>query len=139
MADMSFTAAEIKPLVFNGAVLRRYLAGGTITVGHLVYVASDGDVERADGNVSAAVAEAIGVAVESYDGETTINSGDPVSVCVFGPISGFASMTAGTILWVSDTIGRIADAAGTFDRVVGYAETAGIVFVNPDINVPSSA
>jgi hypothetical protein len=139
MADITFTAAEIKPLPFNGAVLRQHRAGGTITVGHLVYLASDGDVERADGNVSDTVAKAIGIAVESYDGETTINSGDPVTVCVFGPVSGFASLTPGTILWVSDTVGRISDAAGTFDRAIGYAERGGIVFVNPDINTPSSA
>jgi hypothetical protein len=142
MADMAFTAAEIRPLPSHGAIIVPGTAGGTITVGHLVYIASDGDWERADGNVSAAVSRAQGVAVESYDGETTINAGDPVSVVVFGPVSGFDALTAGANYYASDTVGRIADATGTFDRQIGFGmELAGevVLFVHPQQNDPSSA
>lgn len=142
MSDMAFTAAEIRPLKEHGAVIVPGTAGGTITVGHLVYIASDGDWERSDGNVSAAVARTQGIAVESYDGETTINAGDPVSVVVFGPVSGFDDLTAGANYYTSDTVGRIADAVGTFDRQVGYGmELAGevVLFVFPQQNDPSSA
>lgn len=131
MADIAFTAANIRPLTENGAVLRKYTAGGTITVGHLVYIAADGDVERSDANAGDPAQQAIGVAVESYDGETTINANDPVTVCVFGPVSGFSGMTPGDTIWVSDTVGRAADAAATFDRIIGYAESATVLFVNP--------
>lgn len=142
MADMAFTAVEIRPLPSHGAIIVPGTAGGTITVGHVVYVASDGDWERADGNVSAALGRAQGIAVESYDGETTINTGDPVSVVVFGPVSGFDALTAGANYYVSDTVGRLNDTVGTFDRGVGYGiELAGEVclFVFPQQNDPSSA
>lgn len=139
MADVSFTAAEIAPLREHGAVVLPGRAGGTITVGHLVYMASDGDWERADANVSAAVARAQGIAVASYDGETTINSGDPVSVCVFGPVAGFSSLTPGANLYISDTVGRIGDAVGAYDRIIGWAMAAGTIFVSIQQNDPSSA
>lgn len=142
MADIAFTAANIRALPSHGAVVLPGQAGGTITVGHLVYQASDGDWERADGNVSAALARAQGIAVASFDGETTINSGDPVSVCALGPVSGFTSLTAGANYYLSDTVGRIGDAVGTFDRIIGYGvELAGEVclFVSIQQNDPSSA
>lgn len=139
MAAVAFEATEIRHLPFNGALVRPYRAGGAITVGHLVYVATDGDVEAADANVDGPATATIGIAVCGLDGETAIASGDPVSVCVFGPVSGFSGMTPGDVLWVSDTVGRVDTAAGTFDRAIGYAERAGVIFVNPQINDPSSA
>lgn len=142
MADMAFTAVEIRPLKEQGAIILQGTAGGTITVGHLVYIASDGDWVRADGNVSATESRAQGIAVESYDGETTITEGNPVSVVVFGPVSGFDALTAGANYYVSDTVGRINDGVGSFDRSVGYGiELAGEVclFVFPQQNDPSSA
>jgi hypothetical protein len=118
-------------------------AGGTITIGDLVYIAADGDWERADGNVAGGeTSRAVGIAVESYDGETTITSTNPVSVCVFGPVSGYISLTGGANYYVSDNVGKIADAVGTFDRIIGYGmELAGevCIFVFPQINDPSCA
>ena len=131
MALISLTSADIRALEPNGAVVRPYTAGGAITVGYAVYVADDGDVEQADANAGGGAEDAIGIAVESYDGETSISAGDPVSVCVFGPVGGFSGMTPGDTLYVSDTVGRIADAAATFDRIIGWAESATVVFVNP--------
>lgn len=139
MADVTFTAAEISPLREHGAVVLPGRAGGAITVGHLVYLASDGDWERADANVSAAVARAQGIAVASYDGETTIASGDPVSVCVFGPVAGFSGLTPGGNMYISDTVGRIGDAVATYDRIVGFAWNASTIFVSIQQNDPSSA
>lgn len=142
MSDVTLTAANIRPLKTHGAVILPGQAGGTITIGDLVYIASDGDWERADGNVSAALARPQGVAVESYDGETTINSGDPVSVVVFGPVSGFTGLTGGANYYLSDNVGKIADAVGAYDRIVGYGvELAGEVclFVSIQQNDPSSA
>ena len=49
MANITVTSANIRALQANGAIVRRYLAGGTVTVGYAVYIASDGDVEHADG------------------------------------------------------------------------------------------
>jgi hypothetical protein len=136
--EITVTAANVRALTENGAILQRYIAGAAITIGNLVYIASDGDVEHADGNVSLAVGMAIGIAVASYDGETSVAAGDPVSVCVFGPVSGYASMTPGTNLYVSDTVGRLSSVAGTVSRVIGYARSADVVFVHPQQNVTSS-
>ncbi len=139
MAKLALTAVKIRALTENGAVIRPYDAGGSMTVGDLVFVASDGDVEQADANVNQASAKGIGIAVQSFDGETSIVAGTPVSVCVFGPVAGFSAMTPGANGYVSDTAGEIADAAATYDRIVGYAERAGVFFVNPEMNDPSSS
>ena len=139
MSAISLTAANIRALTENGAVIRRYIAGGTITVGNLVALASDGYIDPADANGSQALSMAIGVAVQSYDGETSIAAGGPVSVCVFGPVSGFLAMTPGANHYVSDTAGSVDTATGTYDRIVGYAESATVLFVNPEMNDPSSA
>lgn len=137
MGDISLTAANVRALQANGAVVRSFTAGGSITVGDLVYIASDGDVEQADGTGQAS-AKAIGIAVESYDGETSINSGDSVSVCVLGPVSGFSGMTPGQTLYTSDTAGNVSDTAGTYTHVIGRAEAADIIWVEPDHSDPSS-
>lgn len=142
MSDISYTAANIRALVSHGAIVMPGQAGAATSIGHLVYAASDGDWEDADGNVSAPLARAQGIAVESFDGETTINNTDPVSVCVFGPVSGWTGLTAGANYYLSDTVGRIADAVGTYDRIIGYGvEIAGEVclFVSVQQNDPSSA
>jgi hypothetical protein len=129
MANIAFTAAKISSL--TGAIKRRYEAGGAITVGHAVYVAADGDVEEADGS-AAGTAGAIGVAVASRDGETSIAAGDPVTVVVLGPVGGYTDGTPGAKAWVSDDVGRIADAAGTSGHELGYWESANVLFVLPD-------
>ena len=140
MADITVTAAQVAALTENGAVLRRHVAGGALTVGQLVSLSADGFVDPADGNVAlGTLARPIGIAVALYDGETAIASGRPVTVCVFGPVSGFSSMTPGDNHYLSDTAGRINDAVGTYDKIVGYAETASILFVHIEQVDSSSA
>ena len=138
MATISLTSVNIRALQANGAVVRPYTAVSTITIGYLVYITTAGTVAHADGDVDAATARGIGIAVESYDGQTSVAAGNPVSVCVFGPVSGFSGMTPGANGYVSDTVGRLDDAAGTFSRIMGYAERAGLFFVHPEQNDPSS-
>ena len=138
MADISLTSVNIAALQPNGAVVRPYIAGGTLTVGYLVYITTAGTIVHADGDVDAATARAIGVIVESYDGETSITSGNRASVCVFGPVTGFSGMTPGANHYVSDTVGRLSSTAGTFSRIMGYAERAGVFFVHPEQNDPAS-
>jgi len=137
MGDISLTATKIRALQANGAVVRSYDAGEDLTVGNVVYVASDGDVEKAQATAQAS-AKGFGVVVESYDGETSISDGDRCSVCVFGPVSGFSSMTPGDTIYVSDTEGKLADEAGTYSHVMGRAERAGVLWVDPAQADPSS-
>jgi len=139
MANITVTSASVRALqAGNGAIVSRYTAGDTITIGYAVYIVDDGDVEHADADASQAASRGIGIAVESYDGETSVTAGDPVSVCVFGPVEGFSGMTPGDPIFVSDDVGRIADAAGTYSRAIGRADSATQLWVNPESTNPSS-
>lgn len=142
MSDIAFTAANIRAHRSHGAVVIPGKAAGPLTVGHLVYQSSTGWI-RADGDVALGVpARAHGIVIESFDGETTIASGDAISVCVFGPVTGFTSLVANANYYLSDTVGRIADAVGTYDRIIGYGiqlSTEVGIFVMIQINDPSSA
>lgn len=133
MADVTVTAAQVKALQANGAIVRRYTAGAALTVGEAVYIASDdGYVDPADAS-AVGTAKGIGIVVESYDGSTAIAAGDPCSVCVFGPVSGFSGATPGGKAWVSNEAGNVADAAGDVAHELGYFESATVLFVNPDV------
>lgn len=137
---MAVTAANVRAL--EGAIKRRYLAGGTVNMGDAVYLASDGDVEQADANTAASV-EAIGVVVAGSDaGETAFEAGDAVTVVTYGPVGGFSSLNEGVKQYVSETAGAVTETAptgsGTWTKTFGYAEAAGVLFVNPDIEDASS-
>lgn len=138
MASLSFTAANIRPL--DGAVTRAFNAGAaSITPGDLVYIVSDGDVEVADGNGAQALARAVGIVTAIQGGKASTAAGDRVTVVLFGPVAGFTGLTPGANGYVSDTAGDIADAVATYDRIVGFAESATVFFVSIQQNDPSSA
>lgn len=130
MADLTTTTANASPL--PGSHVEGFNAGGSGALLDTVYVASDGDVEQADGSV-AGTADAIGVVVGIVDGKTSFVAGDRVQVLVWGPIAGFSGMTPGDVLYQSDTAGKVADAAGTVSHKIGRARTATILFVQPPI------
>lgn len=132
MADITVTAANVRALTPNGALTRDYTAGAAITHGQAVYIASDGDVEPADGS-AAGTAKAIGIAVAHNDTDTSVAAGERVAVCVFGPVSGFSGATPGGKAWVSDEAGAVADGAGTVGHEIGYFESAAVLFVSPDV------
>jgi len=130
MANVTSTAADIRPL--EGAVVRRFDAGGAITVGYAVYLAGDGDVEVADGSAVGTTKPALGVLVgvaPEAASSTAAAAGDAVDVVMSGPVAGFSSLTPGTLLYVSDDAGRIADAVGTKDCELGIALSADTIFV----------
>lgn len=138
---MAVTAANVRPL--NGAVIRQYDAGGSLTVGNAVYVAADGDVEAADANLAAS-AQAIGVvvAVKDTTGLTTASAGDAVSVVTFGPVAGFSSLNEESLQYISETAGAITETApsgaGTWSHIIGYAEQSTVLFVMPGISAATS-
>ncbi len=131
MADITVTAADVRPL--PGAVIEAYDAGGALSVGDAVYMAADGDVEEADAS-AAGTAYAIGIVVSitnAATGATTAAAGDKVDVCTAGRVTGFSGMTPGDVLYMSDTAGALADAAGTTSHKVARARSAVTIFVNP--------
>lgn len=142
MAQMAYVAKNIRAL--EGAVLRHFQAGATISVGQLVFVAADGEVEVADadnGNARAARAIGIVVAVSDEYGGTVANAGDGLTVCVYGAVSGFTSLVESTYGYVSETAGQIEDTPPTGQTnvyIVGIAHAENIFFVNPGITAPTS-
>jgi len=131
MSSVTVTAADVRPL--PGAIVRRYEAGATMTPGDLVYVASDAQVELADID-GAASAQAIGIVVAGPQGKVSFVVTEQVDVVVFGPVTGFSSLTPGALHYGSVTAGDIETAApagssGDYLWIVGYAESATTLFV----------
>lgn len=139
-------AANIRPL--EGAVLRMAVAGATVNLGAPVYISDDTDnnrptVQHCDGNVSATLANVRGVVVAvAQPGETSALVGEAVTICVLGPVSGYAGMTPGARQFVSSTVGEVTETApsgaGTWTAPVGFAESDGVLFVMPGLQAPSS-
>lgn len=139
MTVLAVTSNEVRALTSHGAVVVPGVAGGTVTIGYLVYQAADGHWEHADAN-AVGQQTALGVAVQSYDGEDTVAEGNALSVCIMGPVSGFDALTAGALYYLSDTVGRLDTAEGAYDRIIGNGMMlAGEVVLNVNIQLTDAA
>lgn len=134
MADVTVVAADVRPL--PGCLIRRFSAGGTITVGAPVYINANDTVSAADGS-AVSTSFAIGICVSGNGASKTVPvSGDEVDVVLFGPVAGYSTnMVAGGVFWVSDTTGTLCDAASgaTKDTVMGIGLSATVLLVRPQI------
>lgn len=131
MGALTVTAKDVRPL--PGALCRRFTAGATVNAGNIVRLDTSGDVCKADA-VTLANSRAIGVAVADNDGSTIFADGDPVDVCMFGPLAGVTSAYEGSFVYVSTTIGGMSDAlagSGNYLWVLGVSLSTSIIFVNP--------
>lgn len=123
MAAARDTVAEhIKPL--EGAIVRRHTAGTTIAAGEIVSLMADGYVDPADTGAFTG-AQVVGVAI----GAAIV--GGRVDVVVFGPIVCLTGATVAATIYATDTAGEPGEAVGTSDVIVGYAESATVLFVRP--------
>jgi hypothetical protein len=113
------TAANIKPL--NGAQVRRGTLGATTAAGEIVELQSDGKWDPA---AATAVIKSGRIALQGGA------DGDVVDMVCFGPAQCLTGATVGAIVYVSDTAGEPAETAGTKSAVIGYAESATVLFVN---------
>lgn len=139
MTVVVVTSANVRALTSHGAVVIPGKAGATITIGYLVVQEADGDWVHADANV-VGLQTAMGLAVESYDGEDTVVEGNAVSVCVAGPVSGFTDLTPAALYYLSDTVGRLDTAEGAYDRIIGNGmKIAGEVVLNVNIQLTDAA
>lgn len=114
MSDIVMTAAEVGIADPGEAVTKDFDGDSTTTVGKWVYVvAATGKVALADANVATPVYQCIGV--------VTSKRGNTVTVCKRGHVYGFTlAGDYGTPVFLSDTVGAIADAAsGTKTVPVG--------------------
>lgn len=117
------TASNIKPL--EGAVVRRFTAGATIAAGEIVSMMADGYVDPANtADFTAAVV--VGIALQAAV------AGDRVDVVTHGPVVCVLEATPGALYYASDTAGEPAAAVGTKDVLVGFAESATVLFVRPE-------
>lgn len=117
--------ALIKPL--DGAIIRRYTTSEAVEGGETVYLNSSGYATLTD---AAAVATnyCVGVAVND------IASGGRGDFVVYGPLQMCTAATPGAIIYTIDTTaGEVGETAGTKTCIVGIAESATVVFVNPQM------
>lgn len=132
MADLTVTAADVRPL--EGAIVRRYPAGGSVNVGDAIYLNGGSAVQTAAGTATMGSALFHGIVVSAPNGASVAAAGDSVDVVIFGPVAGFSNMTGGALAWVSKTAGKLADAqagSGFYNCIAGIAESATVLFVRP--------
>lgn len=108
MADLTVTAAQVGLVFPQKSVVRDYIATETITAGQAVYFPSTGKVGIADAN-AAGKQQFRGIALNGG------GAGQGISVLHEGEIFGFTltSLNADALVFLSDTAGALADAAGT--------------------------
>jgi hypothetical protein len=115
MADLVVTAlnvAEIFPRTF--AEIYPGTAGEALTAGDVVYEDANGRLIKASAAAAGVAAQPRGVALE------TVANGQAVSILKRGHVAGFTiSQAYATRLFLSNTAGKIGDAAGTVSAPLG--------------------
>jgi hypothetical protein len=122
-------AANIVPL--EGAIRRQYVAGSAITPGDAVCMSSDGYIDPADSD-ALATNTVVGIALKPRNQAAAYAAGDMVDVVVLGPVQCATGGTPGAYAYTSGTTaGQMAETAGTKSLIVGFVESATVVFVRP--------
>lgn len=106
----------------NQAFVRKGTLGATTEAGEIVAMQSDGKWDPA---AASGVVLFSGVAVQGG------GDGDAVDIATYGPVYVLTGATPGTAIYISDTAGEYSATAGTKSHIIGYAETANILFVAP--------
>ena len=113
MADVTVTAARVAEIFPRHAEIFTMIAAETITAGQVVYQTSAGKAGVADAN-AAGKQQARGIAL------TGGGAGQGVSVLKRGHCAGFTlSQAYDAQLFLGDTAGAVADAAGTMSVAIG--------------------
>lgn len=137
MASVTVTVGSVKP--GDGAIVRRGLAGETLAPGDAVYLDGTNGWKKGDGDAVAS-AQCRGIVTSDGFGSTSFASGANVDIVRHGPVLGYSGMTPGGSVFVSNTAGRIDQTAsvttGDFVFSIGYAETAEVLYVQPQNTVP---
>ncbi|MCP4933352.1 MAG: hypothetical protein GY927_03900 [bacterium] len=121
-AITKISAKNVKKLV--GSVHHRIQLGATVTAPSPVTEQSDGKWDGTD--TSAAQLTAMVALQSGVDG-------DWIDAVSHGPIEALSGATAGTLVYGSDTAGAFDTAAGTKGLVIGYAGSASVLVVAPQI------
>lgn len=113
MTDIALDSTRELNAVFpEVAEIRDFREAETLAVGDVVYINSAGKVAKADGS-AAGTAHVRGIVVK--------RQGSTVSVMKRGYLGGFdlSGVAYDAPLYLSDSTGKLADAAGTKSNVVG--------------------
>ena len=113
MADITCTAAQVAPVFPDEAEIFDFVAAAAITAGAPAYITSAGKVDNADAN---------GSGTDTFRGIalSTVGAGQPVSVLKKGHVYGYTLSGAyDSLVYVSNTAGALADAAGGTSLIVG--------------------
>jgi len=121
-ASRDTTAKNIKPL--EGSIRQKVQLGATTAAGEIITLQSD---EKWDPTNTTAAQLTVAVAIKAG------GDGDWVDAVVFGPVKNLLGATIGGLIYASDTAGELSESAGTKDLVVGYAKSATVLFVQPQI------
>lgn len=114
MSDITLTASRIAAVHPRFAEIYDFVAAATITAGQIVYLNSDGKLGVADANGSGTL-QPLGVALNGG------GAGQAISVLKRGFCYGFTitSLAYDAAVYLSDTAGALADAAGSASVIVG--------------------
>lgn len=114
MADITVTAAKVAPVFPDQAEIYSGVCSTTITAGQVVYFNSDGKLALSDAS-AAGTTIAAGVALEGG------GAGQGISILKRGIVAGYTVSTLDphAVLYISDTAGAMADAAGSNSGTVG--------------------
>lgn len=129
MADITKVAKNVRVVNTQGLITRVRPTAEAIDVGESVYLDANSKWALADGS-AAGTLPCCGIVIGLPDGRTTGVAGDDAEVCMQGFLGGF-DVTAGKILYQSDTAGALADAAGTVSQKVALAMDNDVIYVNP--------
>lgn len=120
MADLTITAADIH-IVEPVAYMRTRTAGAAVDAGAPVYADSNGKVQEAQADGTAAERKVIGIAVTSAAAANdTVSLAGPGDLVDLG--DALSSVAYGETLYLSNTAGLIADAAGSVTVNLGTVE-----------------
>lgn len=113
MADLVSTEAAVAVIFPLKSIIHTGIAAVALTAGQAVYMDSSGDVDLADAS-AAGTATARGIVLESA------GAGQAIDFCERGWLNGFTlSQAYDAAIYLSDTAGALADAAGTVSVLCG--------------------
>lgn len=125
MTVIAVTAAQVAPVFPDKAEIYTAICAETITAGTPLYVNTSGKVEPADAN-AAGEQQCRYLALEGG------GAGQAISVLRRGHVYGFTlSQAYDAPVFLSDTVGRIDDAAGTLEVPLGIVAA---IPAGPNIN-----
>jgi hypothetical protein len=138
MADLTVTAAQVSPIFPRFAEIYPFVAAETITAGQAVYLTTAGKVGVADANASGKQ-QSRGIALNGG------GAGQAIDVLKKGHVAGFTVAQAyDAQLFLSDTAGALADAAGTMSvpigRVIAMSDSSltKVVYIEADWDLQRS-